>query len=232
MTKKLIYAIILSVSLAGNYLLYKANMKTAYMFKKVKIDPIGMNNKPLASGKHRFLVYGSSHAQNWKSFPYEHVNLGVGGQTSAQLSIRQHYQFDNFHADYSVIFAGGNDCKAVAFAPSLKDKVIESTVANIQKMISDMPSDKVIMSTIPPVFKAPLRYLAVDMAEAQDAIEQINERMRSMASANVLILDSHKIFLDQYNLSNFSTDGIHMNSQGYELLNEELAKLIKRNARE
>jgi len=228
--RKIIAVIFIAVfcsSLLLNVYLYKKNLQSAYIFNKVKNDPLGLNDRSEITGDYEFVIFGDSHADNWKNFPYQNINLGIGGQTSAQMLLRVKNQLSECKIKHTVVFCGGNDLKLVAISPVLNEKVLNQYKANVLKILHDLPSENIILVTIPPVFKKPLKYYVLDLETSSKVAVEMNHFLKSLKSERVYVLDADKIFSEQEDLSSYSSDGIHMNEKAYTLLNKEVTKIIK-----
>lgn len=147
-------------------------------------------------------------AQTW-------LNQGISGETSTGL-LKRLQLFDRVKAETIFLMIGIND---------LIRGVGEDTIlANHRQMIRDLrwlhPHAKIVVQSILPhggeqaSWEGRDRLLAISNSEIYD----LNQRLREIAnSENVLYLDLYPLFTDAGgNLRReLSTDGLHLNEQGY-----------------
>ena len=61
------------------------------------------------------------------------------------------------------------------------------------------------------------------------AVQDVNDYLRSLAAENVIILDAASILTqDERVNSNDYVDELHLNQAGYEVLNQELADILRK----
>ena len=144
----------------------------------------------------RIAFMGDSITQGW-SLP--RVNLGIHGQTTAQMVERFPQQVLG-HGYQRVIILGGTNDVLLGISPDI-------TVANLSKMIDLADSGKVepTICEIPPIFRTDRDY--------NTQIEALNKRIAGLAAARHIKLVDYFDALDHH--PGYSSDGVHMKRRGY-----------------
>ena len=196
-------------------------------FNQLRLSPLHLGSYDVKKGKYKLLIYGDSHAENWKNSPLkETINLGIGGQTSKQLLLRSDYHLDGVESEITLLFVGANDIRIVASFPDQGRRIVNDAFSNILNLIHKIDSDFFIVCTIPPIFELTYRDYALDYQASDAAKQKLNEKIRSLSDNNVLILDTTKVLNKYKSLRELSSDGLHINEKGYELLNERMLSLL------
>jgi hypothetical protein len=88
----------------------------------------------------------------------------------------------------------------------------------------------VIVTTIFPAGEIPLLRRLVWSEEIDQALEEINEFIRSLAQDQVIVFDAAEILADTHGQMKreYRLDELHLNVDGYEALNLELTQIIDR----
>lgn len=125
---------------------------------------------------------------------------------------------------------GISDLKAIPLFPGRKASLIAGTEANIEQIVSravDMGAT-VILTTVIPHGKVPLERRLFWSSDVAEAVKTVNASLVSMAGEKVLILDSAAILADEQGLlrEEYAVDLLHLNPAGYEVLNEELVRML------
>lgn len=225
------YLIILAVLLFSSFifnLFFVSQIFNYYnKFNKLRLSPLHLDSYDVKKGKYKLLIYGDSHAENWKNSPLKKtINLGVGGQTSKQLLLRSDYHLDGIESEITLLFVGSNDIRIVASFPDQEKRIVNDALSNILNLIRKIDSDFFIVCTIPPIFELTYRDYALDYQASDVARQRLNDKIRSLSDKNVLILDTTKILNKYKNLRELSSDGLHINEKVYELLNERMLSLL------
>jgi lysophospholipase L1-like esterase len=143
------------------------------------------------------------------------LNQGISGETSTGL-LKRLQVFDRVQAETIFLMIGINDL--------IRGVDEETIIANHRQMIRDLqwfhPHAKIVVQSILPhggkqaSWEGRDRLLAIPNSQIHD----LNLRLREIAnSENVLYLDLYPLFTDAGgNLRReLSTDGLHLNEQGY-----------------
>jgi len=227
---KYLIIIALAFSLLGNVWLVKKLFRSHHINTELRLNPAQLSNKTAAYALNTdVLIFGDSLAALWFPEPNDKdvLNLGIQGQTTAQLLLRADHELAEITSEWSVLLAGGNDLKAVASFPDRADAIVEQAIENVKQLLVMMPGSKKVVATTPPIFSLPLRYRLLDYRAAIRAQQKFNERIRQLANSQVKVLDLYQMFENEDQLKRFSNDGVHPNQLAYERVNAELLLLMK-----
>ena len=164
---------------------------------------------------------------------YEFVGAGIGGNKVYDLYLRMEDDVLSKNPDMVFIYVGVNDVwhKATSGTGTDADK-FEKFYAAIIKKLKDK-NIKVVLCTPATIGEKN------DYSNPQDGdLNEYSKIIRGLASKNNLpLVDLRKIFLT-YNLTNnpdnktkgiLTTDGVHLNAKGNQLVADEMWKVIKAN---
>lgn len=208
-------------------------------FNKMRLDPLELHAidlyENISSEKVVLLAIGDSRVAEWPAFtestPYEFINHGVNGLTSSQLNLRKEFTPLFCIPDYTIIQIGINDLKAIPLDPGGKENIINSCIMNIQSVIKYYCGlgSRVIVCTIFPTGKVPFFRSLVWSGDVPQAITTINSFFLNQNSDSVFIFDTYSLLSDNSGKmkKEFKKDFLHINSAGYERLNEELIELLE-----
>jgi lysophospholipase L1-like esterase len=231
----------LAISLGFNRYLFSLATEYHRQIRELRRDPYGLEipmieAPPLAAGQKRILFFGDSRAQDWPppdGFQnFQFVNRAMGGQTSIQVLGRFEPHVVPLRPDLLILQVGINDLTSIPVFPQDKDRLIADCLANIQHVV-DQAADMgttVILTTIFPVAEPPLeRRLFSWSDDISTSIVAVNERLRTMSSAEVLVLDAYAVLVGDQGLirPEYAADTLHLNWEGYAALNRELSNLFK-----
>jgi isoamyl acetate esterase len=162
---------------------------------------------------------------------YEFAGAGIGGNKIYDLYLRMEDDVLAKNPDMVFIYVGVNDVwhKATSGTGTDADKFEKFYTAVIKKLKEK--NIKVVLCTPATIGEKN------DFSNPQDGdLNQYSKIIRSLATKNNLpVVDLRKIFLE-YNLKNnpdnktkgiLTTDGVHLNAAGNQLVADEMWKLIK-----
>lgn len=233
--------ICLLVSILLNFFLTYKIREFYLRLNKMRLDPLELHsinsklNDSISSEKDLLLFIGDSRAADWpvlsKYSKYEYINLGVNGLTSSQLNLRKELTSRFCIPEYIIIQIGINDLKVIPLVPGQKEEIITNCIQNIQSVTnySKGMGAKVIVCTIFPTGEVPFFRKLVWSRDVTQAINKINSFLFNLESESVFIFDTYSILSDDSGKTKkeFRKDFLHINSAGYERINEELNKLLK-----
>jgi lysophospholipase L1-like esterase len=232
----------LIISVAFNLLLFNRAKQYYLELNQTRLDPIGLNKYPISpensleNNLTRVVLFGDSRAASWTSpdlETYQFINRGIGSQTSIQTLERFNAHIAPLKPDIIIIQVGVNDLKTIALFPHKKQAIIENCKNNIQQIVeqSQQLNTRVILTTIFPIGKVPLERQPFWSDEIGEAINQVNTYLKTLASENIIILDTFPILANNQNivLSEYQADELHLNRQGYIALNQALTQLLDKN---
>jgi lysophospholipase L1-like esterase len=167
-----------------------------------------------------------------KSDRYEFVGAGIGGNKVYDLYLRMETDVLANNPDIVFIYIGVNDVwhKATSGTGTDADRFEKFYQAIIDKLVAK--NIKVILCTPAAIGEK------TDFSNPQDGdMNHYSNIIRKIATKNKLTLvDLRKFFLE-YNLKNnkenkdrgiLTTDGVHLNSAGNQLVADEMWKVIKK----
>ena len=184
-------------------------------------------NKPLV------VFFGDSRAYEWPAIanvPFEFINRGINGHTTNQVLGRLSPHVGNLSSQFVVVQVGVNDLVTIATSPNQSQRVITNCKQNIQKIVDRLTKElktTVILTTIFPVAElSPSQRSSLE--EVDRAIIEVNEFIRSLKSDRVIILDAAALLADENSKVRqiYSRDLLHLNDNGYTILNNELSKIL------
>ena len=164
---------------------------------------------------------------------YEFIGAGIGGNKIYDLYLRMEDDVLAKSPDMVLIYVGVNDVwhKATSGTGTDADKFAKFYQAVIKKLTDK--NIKVILCTPAAIGEK------TDFSNSQDGdLNEYSKIIRGLAEKNKLpVVDLRKIFLE-YNLKNnpdnkekgiLTTDRVHLNAKGNQLVADEMWKLIKTN---
>lgn len=202
-----------------------------YGLKTYPVNPDLSNrnlNKPLV------VFFGDSRTVDWPdipNIPFEFINRGIYGQTTEQVLGRLSAHVGSLSPQIVVVQVGVNDLADLATFPNATRNIINNCKQNIQKIVDRLTQElkaTVILTTIFPTSELSQSVRAYWPEEADRAIIEINQFIKSLKSDRVIILDAATLLADERGKVRqiYSRDILHLNSQGYTMLNDELLKIL------
>lgn len=204
----------------------------------VRLDPLQLAIYPEAPAKKpdlkRVVFFGDSRALSWPapSLPNtEFLNRGIGDQTSEQIRLRYNAHVQPLKADLVILQLGVNDLKSLPIFPEKRSVIVGQLKRNLQWIVQQARVDgsRVLITTIFPVGKVPLERRLVWSDEIALAIREVNTFIASLAGEGVQVFDAFKVLQGQSDLiqTEYSRDLLHLNAQGYAVLNTALIPLLQ-----
>ena len=185
--------------------------------------------KSSSSGRNRIVLIGDSITEGWTEFnptffqENNLINRGISGQTTPQMLIR--IKQDAVHLDPKIIIINGgtNDIWGNT-GPSTSEMIIDNLCSMAEIAIKN--NINVALSTILPVYKYPDRD---DIIDPPKTISLINSVLIDYCKKNGLtFLDYFSPMADEKKglRSDYGTDGVHPNKQGYSVMEQVLRETI------
>lgn len=149
---------------------------------------------------------------------------GISGQTTSHMLVRMRKDVVDLHPKYVVILAGTNDI-------ALNNGFIEvdNIFGNIVSMCEIAKANKIrpVICSVLPAKRYRWRPEVTDSAEK---IIRLNSMLKDYAGRNRLTyVDYHSAMKDEENglPAKWSYDGVHLNADGYEVIEEIILKVLK-----
>jgi lysophospholipase L1-like esterase len=155
---------------------------------------------------------------------YSFHNIAIGGINSRD-AIKQANFFKTLTPEIICISLGTNDCNPYASNPIPLVEFRE----NIEEIVSLFSNSMIIFFPLPPVFDA---QEIIESENFNILLETYNEVLYKLSKENkrIAIISSKEIFgnLLKDNKNYHESDGLHLNTFGYEILCEEIVRIIKK----
>ena len=179
-------------------------------------------------------LLGDSRVNQWKPMPniegYRIVNLGEGGLTSSQLLFQLLHLEMLKNVKGVVIQVGINDLKAIGLAPRQTDTIIEQCKVNISESVSllrEKGVQVVLLPIIPAGTPGPIRRLAWS-EDIDRAVVKVNDYLKTLQQPDVIVPDIEKLYETNGRLKSiYCLDTLHLNTAGYQALNETIKPVLK-----
>ena len=228
------------VSITLNIVLYSQLRRYYTLLYAVELDPLGLTYyrdtqvQPPMDGVQTVVFLGDSRAAQWTEpvLPgFTFRNRGIGNQTTAQILYRFDEQIAPLQPQIIVLQLGINDLKAIPLFPRRKAEIIASCKNNIRQIVEkslDLHTT-VLITTIFPIGEVPLQRQLVWSDDIDAARVDVNEFIKELASDHVLVFDAAAVLADSNGKIKpaYSYDTLHLNPAGYEILNDELVKVLE-----
>lgn len=149
---------------------------------------------------------------------------GISGQTTSHMLVRMRKDVVNLRPKYVVILAGTNDiAKNNGFIE------VDDVFGNIVSMCEIAKANKIkpVICSVLPVKRYGWRPEVTDCAER---IIRLNSMLKDYADENrITYVDYHSAMKDSENglPGKWSYDGVHLNSDGYDVIEEIILKTLK-----
>lgn len=138
-------------------------------------------------------------------------NFGVPGFISRDIVWQ-------LQGDDEETISGHTACLMVGVNDIMMGISIEKTLSNIKEIIEMLKKrfEKIIFISV----------LPIDNVNMNKNIQRLNENIKNIEG--IEFLDVHNYFLNEHGMIDykFTTDGAHLSSYGYEILNKEIFKII------
>ena len=139
------------------------------------------------------------------------------------------YHVNSLKPNIVVIQVGINDLKTVALFPERRNLIVANCRANIKRIVDDSKNlgAVVILTTIFPVGEVPLQRKPFWSDDIAKSVNEVNAYIATLAEDKVIIFDAFSILADSQGMMlKYGSDELHLNNQGYEILNKELVQLL------
>ena len=180
----------------------------------------------------KIVFMGDSITEGWSELKPEfflnenYVNRGIGGQTTPQMLVRFRQDVIDLKPKMVVILAGTND-----IAGNTGPSTMKMTVDNLFSMsdIALKNNIKVVLCSILPVYKYPWNE---NIIEPFKTIIKINNILKKY------VIDNNLFYIDYYSSMvdsrpglklKYTTDEVHLNEAGYELMSQIVNDFIAKN---
>ncbi|WP_078083239.1 SGNH/GDSL hydrolase family protein [Microbulbifer mangrovi] len=217
------------------FFVFAAGKVSSYkMISEERLTPLGsimasrVNSHPLVDQeKVKVSFLGDSRAKDWADYyqgsqDFNVINLGLDGQTTAQVLYRAGYHSADLDASVVVIQVGINDLKVIGFDRNLFREVVDNCKRNISSIVDliEKNNGQIVISTIFPRGELNLVRRIVWSEHVDFAILEVNDYIRKNFEGRATIVDSYSILSSSvYEVdSKYSEDFLHINNHGYQVI--------------
>ena len=234
--------VLLGLSVSLNMALWRRAKQYYKESNATRLDPIGMNafsatDVPPKREAIRVVFVGDSRAAGWPAPElqgYEFINRGISSQTSTQVLQRFSAHVVPLNPDIVVIQVGVNDIKTIGLFSSQAPQILSDVRNHISQLVAQAESTgaQVIVSSILPAGRITLARRAFWSDDIDAAIADINSFLKEIADANA---EDKIVWFDGYAAianaegrmkSEYRADELHLNSAGYEALNQHFVDTL------
>ena len=236
---RILLTILLSLSLLANAGLLWFAKQQYQETQAIRLDPLQLNFYPTEiptnfSVKKRIVFFGDSRALSWLTPKMAHVdfiNRGVGQQTSEQIRLRFKQHVAPLQADTIILQLCINDLKTIPLFPQQRDAIVARCKQNISDIVAQarLSGSKVLLTTVFPLGEIPLERRLFWSDAVAPAIREVNAFIATQAGEGVSILDAFTLLQGESDKikPEYSRDLLHLNSYGYEMLNQALVQQLQ-----
>lgn len=229
--------ILLCASLTLNFVLFNRSENYYRELNATRLDPLGSSFFPTSPeillDATTVVFFGDSRAASWPSPDLDRFiffNRGIGGQTSAQVAQRFGQHVTPLDPQIIVLQVGINDLKTIPLFSQDRDAIIANCKDNIELIVAKSAelNATIILTTIFPIGQVPLERKLFWSDDIAAAIDQVNTHIQSLQGNSVIVLDAFALLADNSGLvqSEYSSDFLHLNELAYQMLNDELTRLL------
>ncbi|MGK7948699.1 MAG: SGNH/GDSL hydrolase family protein [Xenococcaceae cyanobacterium] len=238
----IIFSVLLIASVVTNFWLYQELRLVYLSWYATSLNPLGIQRysqnpqkQVNKENKNRVVLFGDSRIVEWRKpdlEEWEFINRGIGGQTSAQVLLRFNQHVAILNPDIIVVQVCINDLRMLTQSLDTRQDIVNNCQQNITQIVDKAQKigAKVILTTVFPLGEGniPLkqRLFWPSLGQMKQDINQVNDYIRTL-EREVLILDADKLLTTQAeNPSQYYRDLLHLNRQGYRLLNQKLESIL------
>ncbi len=232
---------VLAISLTFNLVLINYARQYYCQAANLKLDPASMSEIPLMQQeldnvppeRRLIALVGDSRIREWKNYPsvtgVRYVNMGVSGQTSGEVLLRMRLHAWHRKPTLAIIQVGINDLKYLGVFPHAATEITNRCVDNIRQMVCVFQSQGIrpVLLTVLPYGRPPLRRSLVWSAKTRDALDQVNHCLRTLKNSEVCVVDCDlPLRKGNYLDPMLSRDMMHLNTDGYHVLNTHVQSIL------
>lgn len=234
--------VLLLTSLGLNVFLYRELKNTFISLYQTSLNPIGINryNSDIPTAKvPKVVFFGDSRAYQWQAPAndnFQFINRGIGGQTTGQILGRFEHHITPLKPNVIVLQMGVNDLRMLPSSSQTRAELVNNCQKNIAQIIERAQEidATVIVTTLFPLSSdnVPLMYRPfwARVEDMEQDIIQVNQYLESFRD-EVILFDAYSLLTNEDpNKVKYYKDLLHINQTGYELLNQELEKILLKTA--
>ncbi len=193
----------------------RSMLKVGYLFKVTNFK----KQNPLVK-KGGIVFVGDSITQDYNVYEYFSdllvYNRGIGGDTTSGLLKRLDVSIFDLNPKTVVLLIGTNDFDLLKSTPN---EVYERIKEIIQEIKEKLPKVKIILESVYPV-NPTISKLTVGLRNNSD-ISELNNLLKEIKGVTFINLYD-KLIKDNYLNPKYTTEGLHINEEGYYLITNTL----------
>ncbi|OED35541.1 hypothetical protein AB833_30480 [Chromatiales bacterium (ex Bugula neritina AB1)] len=242
--KSIVLALSLLVNIALLAGLYVLSNKFRYLYidyRHFRSQEIGVSSATLTDSTdqtlQKIVLFGDSRIETWDPLPsldnFSILNAGVIGETTTEMRRRFTTDVLRHTPEVVVIQAGINDLTAAATRDIPEpDALISAMHRNIEYFLSELEKSntQVLLFSIIPTNEFNLLRKFFWSPSLGESIEASNRKLQALAAKyNAQWIDVTSDYEDENKnpRAELFADTLHINSQGYKVLNNRLTSLLK-----
>ena len=185
--------------------------------------------KSSSSNGDRIVLIGDSITEGWTEFnpkffqQNNFVNRGISGQTTPQMLVRFKQDAVHLNPQIIVINGGTNDIWGNT-GPSTPEMIIDNICSMAEIAVKN--DINVALSTILPVYKYPDRDDIIDPPKTISLVNSALSEYCKQKGYNFLYYYSLMVDDKKGLRSDYGTDGVHPNKEGYEVMKNVVRETI------
>lgn len=194
-----------------------------------RVNDFKVYNKSVKEGGIVFV--GDSLTENYNVYEYfkeyDVYNRGIGGDTTVGLLSRMDESIYALKPKIVVLLIGINDFELV------ENSTVDTIYENISKIVKEIrencPNTKIILESLYPVYKkeASIIDVASVMRKDNQKIREVNEKIKNLNDVIYLDVNSKISDSDGDIILDYTMEGLHVNSKGYEYISKLIKEVIK-----
>ncbi len=200
-----------------------------------RFDPLNAELKPRVAGEKRMIFLGALRMDMWRVLPTvegcQMVNRGQSHDTSSQARLRLSRDVIALKPDVVFLEIGVNDLKSIGALPNDERAIIDRLKSNRSAILDELTGHgiQVIVSTIFPFGDVSLTRRPIWSDRILTARDEINQEIRQSNRPVVTVFDADTLFaVDGRMKAEYQLDELHLNEEGYRVLNQALEPIIER----
>ena len=235
-----VLVVALLLSLTANWFIYQRAWQYYVQLNGVRLDPLGLSyfeedDNEVDEGRITAVFLGDSRAETWPepgNLPqFQFINRGISSQTSIQVRLRFDEQIRPLTPDILILQLCINDLTRIPVFPHLQADIIANCQENIRWLVdqSTAMGTTVVLTTVFPTGNIPLLRRPFWSDDIETAVLDVNNTIHSLAGEQVIIFDAFALLADENGRlrNDYAADELHLNTSGYNHLNEALRPLLE-----
>lgn len=186
-------------------------------------------------GENTIVLFGDSRIKQWNPLPVidevEILNRGISEETTAQMMLRFKKDVLDIQPNIVIIQAGINDLVASSISDhDQKNSIYDNSIINLGKIVDQAVQQKitVILFKIIEPYELGLIRSILWGNDLHHLVRKANDELLTLSDEpNVYVFDANKALHQEGHWKpGVNRDALHLTTQAYQLLNDEVIRLI------